>query len=202
MLKVGLTGGIGSGKSTVSKMFLEKAVPVIDSDMISREIYKIYSCINEEIKAEFGAEYFDAEGNLKRRELGNFIFKNPERKEKLEAITLPYIVKEIFIRLQQYNDKDEKICVVDAPTLIEVGLYKAMDLNVVVWVDLNTQVERVTQRDNLDIQNVMDRIKSQIPLDIKRSYADFVIDNRGSIEETKEQFEHVLNKIYSYEVKG
>lgn len=200
MLKVGLTGGIGSGKSTVSHMFREQKIPVIDADVISREIFEIYPNISEEIKKEFGSSFFDECGNLKRKELGSYIFKDKKRKETLEAITLPYILKETFNRLEQCNANGDKICVVDAPTLIEVGMHNAMDLNILVWVDLNTQIERVKRRDNLKDEEILNRIKSQMPIDEKKNYVNFVIDNKGSIEYTKEQFKVILEKLINYEV--
>ncbi len=200
MLKVGLTGGIGSGKSTVTNLFLQNNIPVIDADKVSREIFYIYPNVKKEIRQDFGDEYFDEQGCLKRRQLGNLVFKNNEFRLMLERITLPYIIDEIFKRIQQYNEAGVRICVVDAPTLIEVNLHKHMDLNILVWVDLETQIKRVESRDLLSIEEITNRIKAQIPLDEKKNYVDFIIDNRGSLQATKEQFEAMLTKIYSYEV--
>lgn len=200
MLKVGLTGGIGSGKSTVSNMFKSKNIPVIDADKVSREIYEIYPAIKMEIRQEFGTEYFDEHGNLRRRELGNLVFKDRILKLKLEEITLPYIIDEIFKRIEKYNKDGAKICIIDAPTLIEVQLHKSMDLNILVWVDLDTQIKRVSSRDSLGYDDILNRIKSQIPLDEKIKLVDFVIDNSRSLEHTKEQFEAVLTRLYYYEV--
>lgn len=200
MLKVGLTGGIGSGKSTVSNLFLQHNIPVIDADIISREIFNIYPEAKTEIRHQFGENIFDEQGNLKRRELGNLVFKCTSLRKKLEDITLPFIIKEIFKRIEEYNKAGEKICVIDAPTLIEVKLHTDMDVNIVVWVDLQTQISRVFTRDKLSNEEILNRIKAQMPLDEKKSYANFIIDNRGNFESTKEQFEVVLNKLYEFEV--
>jgi dephospho-CoA kinase len=201
MLKVGLTGGIGSGKSTVTNLFLQNNIPVVDADIVSREIFEIYPNVNKEIRQEFGEEYFDEQGSLKRRQLGNLVFKNSGLRLRLEGVTLPYIIREINNRVEQYNKDGAKICVVDAPTLIEVQLHKTMDLNLLIWVDLETQIKRVASRDLLNYEDILNRINSQMSLDEKKKYVDFVIDNRGSLEFTKEQFEAILAKIYSYEVK-
>lgn len=201
MIKVGLTGGIGSGKSTVSNILKEKGIPVVDADIISRDILIRYPEVTSNIRKEFGSEFFDDKGLLKRRELGNFIFKNPEGKHKLEALTIPYIIEEIFLKIEEYKKQGFKICIVDAPTLIETGLYKSMDVNILVWVDLNTQIERTLKRDNLNLGDLKNRINSQMPLEDKKNYVDFIIDNRGSIEATMNQIDKVLKKIYSSEVR-
>lgn len=199
MIKVGLTGGIGSGKSTVSRILKEEGIPVIDADIISREIFKTYPEVTQKIKDYFGEHFFDAQGQLKRKELGNLVFKNDEQRKVLESITIPYIKLEINNQFIQYKEMGCKVCVLDAPTLIEHDLHKQMDKNILVWVDRDIQISRVKLRDNISGEQVMERIHSQIPLNDKRDVVDFIVDNRGSIEETKAQLKIILAEIYRFE---
>lgn len=195
MIKVGLTGGIGSGKSTVSAMFKDKNIPIIDADIISREVLDIYPNIIESIKTAFGAEFVDENRKLRRRELGNYIFKNEALRKKLEDIIMPYIKLEIFNRLEEYNKLGKELCIVDAPTLIEHSIHKDMDVNILVWVSKETQIERVKKRDFLGYEQILDRINSQIPLQEKKKKVDFIIDNSGNLENTKEQLHKILIAI-------
>lgn len=201
MLKVGLTGGIGSGKSTVSKILLEEGIPVIDADVISREVISIYPEILILIKKEFGEAVVDETGALQRRELGNIVFAHEEKRIKLESIIIPFIMKEIFKQLEKYKSSGAKLCIVDAPTLIEHGLHKEMDKNILVWVDRQTQIIRVTKRDIMKEKEVINRINSQYSLDSKREKVDYVIDNTGTFEETKVQVISVVKQLIKAEVK-
>lgn len=195
MIKIGLTGGIGSGKSTVSNLLKEKAIPVIDADKISREVLERYPELSEKIKNQFGSEFFDKDNKLKRRELGDYIFKNEASRLKMEEIIIPYIKKEIYKRIELCNKLKEKLCVVDAPTLIESGLNKDMDINILVWTDEATQIKRVIERDKMEEKAVLDRINSQMSLDEKKEYVDVVIDNSFGIEATEKQLDKILRSI-------
>jgi dephospho-CoA kinase len=192
MMKVGLTGGIGSGKSTVAAMIKELGIEVIEADIISREVLDIYPQIKKEIIKEFGNHFFDFEGNLLRRKLGDFVFHYPEERLKLENIIIPYIKKEILGRFSEAEKKGVKICVLDAPTLIEQGLDQDMNINVLVWVDKHTQIERLKKRDLLSDQQIIDRINAQMSLEEKKNYVNFIIDNRYSLEDTKKQLMEIM----------
>lgn len=192
MLKIGLTGGVGSGKSTVSNILREKGIKIIDADLISREVINIYPEIKEKIKETFGEVFFDKKGNLKRRELGNYIFKQSEKRKELERIIMPYIKKEIDLRFDDYEKSGEYLCILDAPTLIEQEIYKYMNKNILVWVDRKNQIQRVMSRDNFTENQVLDRINSQMDLEEKKKYVDFIIDNSKELIDTIKQINNII----------
>ncbi|MDV4152313.1 dephospho-CoA kinase [Clostridium sp. AL.422] len=193
MIKIGLTGGIGSGKSTVSKMLIEKGFNVIDADSISKEVLIKYPEIIDKIKIEFGTGFFDWRGEFRRREFGNHIFRFPKQRKKYEDIILPYIKKEIFDRIDSYEKDGERIVILDAPTLIENDLHTFMDYIIVVWVDNNTQIIRLKNRDRLSREEAINRMNAQISLDKKRDYAHIIIDNNGDLLKTKGQVDKVMD---------
>jgi dephospho-CoA kinase len=195
MFKIGLTGGIGSGKSTVSKMLKSLSITVIDADIVSREVLILYPEILEKVKLYFGDCFFDDLGELKRKEFGDFIFSNEEERKKYEAIIIPYIIKQIFIQIEECYKIGCDICVLDAPTLIENNLQLNMDINILVWVDKETQIKRMVSRDLISREQAQLRINSQISLDEKRGLVDYIIDNSFTVEETKAQLIYILNDI-------
>ena len=197
MFKIGLTGGIGSGKSTVSNMLKSLSINVIDADIVAREVLILYPQILEKVRSEFGDYFFDKFGELERRKFGDFIFNNEEERKKYEAIIIPYIIKQIFIRIEECYKVGCDICVLDAPTLIENNLQINMDINILVWVDKETQIQRIVNRDLISKEKAELRLNAQIPLDKKRELVDYIIDNSGTTEYTKEQLIKVLDNINS-----
>ncbi|NLZ35738.1 MAG: dephospho-CoA kinase [Clostridiales bacterium] len=193
MIKIGLTGGIGSGKSTVSKMFQDKGFKIIDADIIAREVLVKYPEILDKIRINFGEAFFDWKGEFRRKEFGNHIFRFPKQRKKYEEIIIPYIKKEIYNELDSYEKSKEKIVILDAPTLIENNLHKDMDFVILVWVDSNTQIIRIKNRDKLSREDILNRINSQIPLDKKRDYANIIIDNSKDILKTKVQVDKIAD---------
>lgn len=193
MIKIGLTGGIGSGKSTVSKMLTEKGFKVIDSDDISRDVLIKYPEILEKIKIEFGSGFFDWRGEFRRREFGNHIFRFPKQRKKYEDIIIPYIKREIFLELDKCEKNGESMVILDAPTLIENDLHTYMDYIIVVWVDNNTQIMRIKNRDRLSRDEAINRLNAQISLDRKKEYAHIIIDNNNDLLKTKKQVDKVID---------
>jgi dephospho-CoA kinase len=201
MLKVGITGGIGSGKSTVTNMLRNKGLPIVDADIVAREVFIIYPEVLSQIKEEFGYEFFDKEDKLKRKEFGNYIFKSDKRRKKLESIMIPFIIREIKHRIKIYEEDNCKLCFLDAPTLIENNLHSSMDATILVWVGSDVQIQRVMLRDALDLNETMDRIRAQMPIDEKKKFADFIIDNGESVENTKLQLDLIITQLERLNVK-
>ena len=195
MFKIGLTGGIGTGKSTVSKLFKDYGIPIIDADIISREVLKKYPEILEDIKNTFNDGFFDENGELKRREFGNYIFKFPNERIAYENIIIPYIKKDIEEAFNFYETKGEKAIMLDAPTLIENNLHSEMDFNILVYAKSDVQIFRVMERDSLNKEEVLNRINAQMCLDEKKNFVNFIIDNGGSFENTEEQVEEIVQFI-------
>ena len=192
MIKIGLTGGIGSGKSTVSAMLKEAGFPIIDADIIAKSVLEKYPEILEKVKIDFGVGFFDWRGQFRRKEFGNHIFRFHKQRIKYEAIILPYIVKEIEDELKALEKKGEKRVIVDAPTLIENDLHKEMDYVILVWVDSNTQLQRVRSRDALSREDAINRINAQMPLDRKKDFANIIIENNDTLLKTKGQVESLI----------
>ncbi|MEG0295607.1 MAG: dephospho-CoA kinase [Clostridium sp.] len=193
MLKIGLTGGIGSGKSTISKMLVQAGFPVIDADSIAKMTLEKYPEILERVRIEFGEGFFDWRGEFRRKEFGNHIFRFPKQRKKYEDLIMPYIKREIFESLHDYEQKNTPLVVLDAPTLIEQGLNEEMDYIILVWIDSNTQVQRIKERDKLSRDEIVNRINAQYSLEKKKEMSDILIDNNGKIENTLSQVGNIIN---------
>ena len=197
MIKIGLTGGIGSGKSTVSFMLKEAGFNIIDADIVAREVLVKYPEILERVKVEFGSGFFDWRGDFRRKEFGNHIFRFPKQRKKYEDIILPYIKREIYDNIDKLEKKNADFVILDAPTLIENDLHKDMDYVILVWVDNNTQIQRVRSRDTLSRDEAINRINAQMPLDRKKDFSNIVIENNDTLAKTKEQVDLLIEFLKS-----
>jgi dephospho-CoA kinase len=185
-LIVGLTGGIGSGKSLVAAEFKRLGANVIDADAVLRELTRPGLPAYKAIEAEFGPGVLNDDATINRASLGRIVFCDPEKLARLNAITHPGIIGVIEERVVEFEKSRSPgaVTVVDAPLLIEVGLHEKMDRVVVVSADESRQVERVMERDGLGRAETLRRIHTQMPTSEKAALADFVIDGNGSVEET------------------
>lgn len=193
MIKIGLTGGIGTGKSTISNMLIAAGFKVIDADLIARQVLMIYPEILEKVRIEFGEGFFDWRGEFRRREFGNHIFRFPKERIKYEEIIMPYIKNEIEMAFKRYEEKGERIVILDAPTLIENNMHKEMDYVILVWADSNTQIQRVKVRDKLNNTDAIGRVNAQMSLEEKKEVANIIIDNNKEIEKTKDQVNDLID---------
>jgi len=192
VIKVGLTGGIGSGKSTVSAILKNNKFKIIDADNIAKEVLEKNPQILDTVRVEFGAGFFDWRGEFRRKEFGNHIFRFPKQRVKYEQIIMPYIKKYIEEELEDYRKKKEKIVILDAPTLIENKMHEEMDYVILVCADNSVQIRRVMERDKLSKVEAVSRINSQMSMEEKKEYANILIDNNGDLENTKKQVDDLM----------
>ncbi|KAJ0110594.1 hypothetical protein Patl1_01038 [Pistacia atlantica] len=195
MRLVGLTGGIASGKSTVSNLFKANDIPVVDADLVARDVLKKGTGGWKKVVASFGEEILLANGEVDRPKLGQIVFSDPGKRQLLNRILAPYISSGIFFGILKLWIKGSKVIVLDIPLLFEAKMDKWTKPIIVVWVDPETQLRRLVGRDRTSEEDARNRINAQMPLDIKRSKADIVIDNSGSLDDLSEQFRKVLFQV-------
>ncbi|MDI6601132.1 MAG: dephospho-CoA kinase [Thermoanaerobacteraceae bacterium] len=196
MKVIGLTGGIASGKSTVSNILKGLGAYIIDADEISREIIKKGSEAWKEIVDYFGSDILLPNGEIDRKKLGNIVFADKEKLDKLNAITHPRIIKRITEIIEKEKKKGkEKAVVLDAAILVEMGLQSMVDEIWVVSVDKDMQIKRLIERDKLSYENAINRIRVQMPLSEKVKYADYVIDNSKDIGYIRNQVSKLWERV-------
>jgi dephospho-CoA kinase len=193
MRVLGLTGGIGSGKSMVAEMFVQLGAEVIDADRLARDVVEPGQPALEEIIDAFGRDILLPDGSLNRARLAAIIFADAAARQRLNAITHPRIgalmEREVTARNQRSG-----VLIVEIPLLYENGLAGSVEKVIVVWVDPETQVQRLTGRDRLSVDEARRRMAAQMALDDKRARADHVIDNNDDRESTRRQVEAIYRR--------
>lgn len=195
MKKVGLTGGIGSGKSTVARMLADAGFAVVDADQIAREIMEPGSPVLDEVAREFGADLIGPGGALNRGELARRAFASREQTARLNAITHPAIRAESERRFAAAAVAGEPAVVYDMPLLVDLGLDKDMDLTVVVDVDVEERVRRLVATRGLDEADARARIAQQVDDATRRAAADVIIDNNGPKEALEPQVRELIETL-------
>lgn len=193
-LIIGLTGGIASGKSTVSAMFSSLEIPVIDADIISRQVVEPDQSAYHEIIRVFGEEIVKKDQTLDRKKLGAIIFADDDKRKQLNAIVHPAVRKGMLQQKEDYARKGEACIVLDIPLLFEGNLTSIVDKTIVVAVNEDVQLQRLMERDQLTTVEAKQRIKSQMPMEEKIRLADAVIHNDGSKAESRQQLLHILKQ--------
>lgn len=186
---IGLTGGIGSGKSTVAEMLVQLGARLIDADKLAREVVRPGEAAWQEIIDWLGPDILLSDSSINRKRLGGIIFADPEARAKLDRITHPYISSAMRQALAEAASVGAKLVVVDIPLLFEKGWGKLADEIWVVYVDEATQLDRLMARDSLSRSEAAARIGAQMSLTDKARLADVVIDNSKDIDGTRQQVE-------------
>ncbi|KAI5997637.1 dephospho-CoA kinase-domain-containing protein [Pisolithus orientalis] len=187
MLVVGLTGGIATGKSTVSALLSASGIPIIDADVLAREVVAPGTRALSKIAAYFGPDVILPDGSLDRKKLGSIVFNDETKRRKLNSIVHPAVTRAILWNILGCWIRGERMCVVDVPLLIEGGLWKWMGRIIVVYCSPEIQLQRLMARDKSTHAEASARLTSQQPISSKIAYADIVIDNSGSRSELEEQ---------------
>lgn len=193
---IGLTGGIATGKSIVSSVFRELGAIILDADVIARLVVLPHQPAWRDILEFFGPQVVNEDQSLNRAKIGEIVYNNPDSLKELNRFTHPRI-------MQYYNDElrrikieqPDAIVILEVPLLYETNMDKLCQQVVVVYVDRETQIKRLMKRDNMSYADAVKRVDAQIPMAEKVRRADFVIDNRGSVQETKEKAAKYYNEI-------
>jgi dephospho-CoA kinase len=183
---IGLTGGIATGKSTVSAMLKKAGAIIIDADRIARDVIKKGLPAYREIVAQFGTEVLLPDGEINRNMLSDIIFNDHQKKQLLNSIVHPYVNEEVnrqIIQIQKTHPN--AVIVLDIPLLIEAGMHDDLSEIIVVYTPQDIQIQRLMQRDRISEADALARVQSQMSIEEKKQQATLVIDNSGTIENTR-----------------
>ncbi|MGD6774208.1 MULTISPECIES: dephospho-CoA kinase [Bacillaceae] len=193
-LVIGLTGGIASGKSTVANMLRDKNIPIVDADIVAREVVEIGTDTYKELVKEFGTEILNDDKTLNRPKLGSIIFQDETKRQKLNNIMHPSIRTSMKEKTQKFLEDGHEVVVMDIPLLFESKLTHLVDKTLLVYVTEATQLKRLMERNDLSEKEATDRIRSQMPLTEKVKLSHAIIDNNGSVTKTEQQLNQILKE--------
>ena len=197
MLKIGLTGGAATGKSTVSSILRRLGAHIIDVDLIARQVVKKGSPCLEEIAEHFGRDVLLEDGSLNRKKLGDMVFADKDKLERLNSIMHPAMIERVKKELAELERRqDIPVVVLDAAILIEMGLHRLADRVWLVRADRGTQIARLVERDGISREKAENIINSQMTMEKKTEFSDIVIENTG----TKEDLETKIRKLWRKEL--
>jgi dephospho-CoA kinase len=196
MLKVGLTGSIAVGKSTVCDIFAKLGCHILDADLTAREVVEPSSQGLARIVDLFGDEVLQPDGSLDRQKMGNIVFTDGSKRAALNSIVHPLVIEsqDRWLKTVEKNDP-AGIAIVDAALMIESGGYKRFDQLIVVWCRPDIQLKRLMSRDHLTESEAIGRIQSQMPQEEKKKYAEHLIDTSDGLAKTRERVNEVFGKL-------
>lgn len=194
MLLVGLTGGIGSGKSTVARLLEKRGAVVFDADLLAREAVEPGTPGHAAVIERFGADVLAPGGELDREALASIVFADPSARRDLEQIVHPEVRRLFAEGSEAYRDTD-RVVVFSAPLLVETGMHTAFEILVVVSATVATQIERLMRQRGMSESSIRARIVAQAPLEDKAAVADFLVDNEGTLDELESQVDRLWDDL-------
>jgi len=195
-LLLGVTGGIATGKTTVAKMLEELGAPIIDFDILSRVVVEPDKPAWKDIVAFFGEQILKEDRTLDRKKLSEIVFRDMEKRKKLESFIHPRIGEEFSKLVEQYTNEDPNAIIqVVIPLLIETNMHPIFHNLLMVYTPEEVQVKRLVERDNITEEMAMNMVRSQLSVEEKKGYCDLLIDNSGSLEETRRQVEELWERL-------
>ena len=194
MLKIGLTGGIGCGKSTVARIFEQLKTPVIDADEIAHQLVAIGQPALAQIQQDFGTRVFKPDGSLDRKKLSEIVFSDPKQKQKLESILHPLVYQFIQAKIKQLNTP---YCIICIPLIFETNMTHLVDRILVVDCSVETQIKRVRKRDNMAIERIQSIIDSQVSRAFRKAHTNDLIDNSVTDDRLAEEVKKLHNLYLS-----
>lgn len=194
MLVLGLTGNIGCGKSSVSTIFMENNIKVVDADIVARQIFDDKNLLNE-VFSTFGESIKNQDGSLNRRALGNIVFNDDEKLILLNNLTHPKIKQKILSKVEEYKNQGEKIVVIDAALLIEDDYIPYIQKLILITCRKEIQINRIIARDNCTKEEAISRINSQMSQEEKVKFADYIINNSNSFEELQKKVLELISVL-------
>jgi dephospho-CoA kinase len=198
MIRIGITGIIGSGKSTASQALKERGIPVVDLDAVAKEVLT-FTDVHEDIERTFGPGFVE-KGTVVIEKLRDAVFADKDKLKKLEAITHPRIIKHLWKTLRDLEVNGRPAAIVDGPLLFETGLYKELDKTVVVAADMDIIRKRLVMR-GMEAHDIEQRISHQIPLGEKEKVADYVLLNNGTREDLDREIDKLMERMNEWEVR-
>ena len=197
---LGVTGGVASGKTTACRMLEELGARTIDFDHLSRVVVEPGKPAWKEVVAYFGEQVLLEDKTLDRKRLSEIVFRDPEKRRKLEGFLHPRIYEEFRRLVQEYAAEDPEVIIqVAVPLLIEVNLQYLFHKILLVYIPSEMQIERLMDRDRISREMAVKMLSSQLPIEEKRKYADFIVDNSGSLEATKRQVRGIWEELKKFQ---
>ncbi len=195
---VAVTGGIGSGQSTVCNLFQNLGCKIIDVDIKAKQIIQKDISLQKELRKVFGSEIFFKDGSLNRKHLAHLAFRDESKTLELNKIIHPRMVAEVIEEMETARFSQRyPLIIIDAALIFEISIEKMFDVLIVVYANLDNRIKRVMERHELKRAEVLARVHRQIPLEDKKEWADFVIDNNGTTDDLKKQTEQIYEELIS-----